>query len=54
VRGFSWIDAGKFLTGFSAVGSVAIPAILYHAQVWPFHVLMWQLPSWGHDKNDQQ
>lgn len=28
-----WIDAGKFLTGFSAVGSIAIPAILYHAQV---------------------
>ncbi|KAK9828361.1 hypothetical protein WJX74_010919 [Apatococcus lobatus] len=27
-----WIDAGKFLTGFSAVGSVAIPAILYHAE----------------------
>eukprot|EP00208_Stichococcus_sp_RCC1054_P002268 CAMPEP_0206136916 /NCGR_PEP_ID=MMETSP1473-20131121/2125_1 /ASSEMBLY_ACC=CAM_ASM_001109 /TAXON_ID=1461547 /ORGANISM="Stichococcus sp, Strain RCC1054" /LENGTH=135 /DNA_ID=CAMNT_0053529755 /DNA_START=145 /DNA_END=552 /DNA_ORIENTATION=- len=26
-----WIDAGKFLTGFSAVGSIAIPAILYHA-----------------------
>jgi hypothetical protein len=34
--GFSprWIDAGKFLTGFSAVGSIAIPAILAHAQVW--------------------
>ena len=28
-----WLDAGKFLTGFSAVGSIAIPAILYHAQV---------------------
>jgi hypothetical protein len=28
-----WMDAGKFLTGFSAVGSVAIPAILAHAQV---------------------
>ena len=28
-----WIDAGKFLTGFSAVGSIAIPAILYHAEV---------------------
>jgi len=28
-----WIDAGKFLTGFSAVGSIAIPAILYHADV---------------------
>ena len=28
-----WIDAGKFLTGFSAIGSVAVPAILFHAQV---------------------
>jgi hypothetical protein len=27
------MDAGKFLTGFSAVGSIAIPAILAHAQV---------------------
>lgn len=27
-----WIDAGKFLTGFSAVATLAIPAILYHAQ----------------------
>ena len=29
-----WIDAGKFLTGFSAIGSIAVPAILFHAQVW--------------------
>eukprot|EP00250_Pteridium_aquilinum_P009260 c18549_g2_i1 orf=47-493(-) len=28
-----WADAAKFLTGFSVVGSIAIPAILYHAQV---------------------
>lgn len=28
----SWVDAGKFLTGFSAVGSFAIPAILFHAE----------------------
>ena len=27
-----WVDAGKFLTGFSAIGSIAIPAILFHAQ----------------------
>lgn len=27
-----WIDAGKFLTGFSAVGSIAIPAILFHSE----------------------
>lgn len=26
-----WSDAGKFLTGFSAIGSIAIPAILAHA-----------------------
>lgn len=26
-----WVDAGRFLTGFSAVGTIAIPAILYHA-----------------------
>ncbi|KAI5074618.1 hypothetical protein GOP47_0010579 [Adiantum capillus-veneris] len=26
-----WGDAAKFLTGFSAVGSIAIPAILHHA-----------------------
>lgn len=31
--GGGWTDAGKFLTGFSAVGSIAIPAILAHAQV---------------------
>ena len=29
---YRWIDAGKFLTGFSAVGSVAIPAILFHSE----------------------
>ncbi|KAL2631108.1 hypothetical protein R1flu_015794 [Riccia fluitans] len=28
-----WMDAAKFLTGFSAVGSVAIPAILHHAKL---------------------
>ena len=28
-----WEDAGKFLVGFSAVGSFAIPAILFHAAV---------------------
>ena len=31
--GCRWVDAGKFLTGFSAIGSVAVPAILFHAQV---------------------
>ena len=26
-----WVDAGKFLCGFSAIATLAIPAILYHA-----------------------
>eukprot|EP00850_Spirogloea_muscicola_P007217 SM000036S13261 [mRNA] locus=s36:197786:198195:+ [translate_table: standard] len=30
-RVHSWEDAAKFLTGFSSVGSIAIPAILRHA-----------------------
>lgn len=29
----SWIDAAKFLTGASAVGSLAIPIILRHAHM---------------------
>lgn len=28
-----WVDCGKFLTGLSAVGMVAIPVSLYHAEV---------------------
>ncbi|KAF9594381.1 hypothetical protein IFM89_030983 [Coptis chinensis] len=31
--GGGWIDAAKFLTGASAVGSIAIPAILRHANL---------------------
>lgn len=27
-----WVDAGKFLVGFSSVGTVAVPTVLYHAQ----------------------
>ena len=27
----SWADAGKFLTGFSAVAALAVPAVLYHS-----------------------
>lgn len=30
---YSWKDVAKFLTGFSAVMSVAIPAILHHADL---------------------
>ena len=29
--GGGWGDAGKFLTGFSAVGCVAVPSVLHHA-----------------------
>ncbi|RWR82306.1 vacuolar protein sorting-associated protein 55 isoform X1 [Cinnamomum micranthum f. kanehirae] len=31
--GGGWIEAAKFLTGASAVGSIAIPAILRHAHL---------------------
>lgn len=40
-----WIDAGKFLTGFSAVGSIAIPAILAHAQVITVGALIMELAA---------
>eukprot|EP00798_Chlamydomonas_sp_ICE-L_P020848 gene20848-27681_t len=40
-----WIDAGKFLTGFSAVGSIAIPAILAHAQVITTGALIMELAA---------
>jgi hypothetical protein len=32
-EGGDWGDAAKFLTGFSSVGSIAIPAILRHANL---------------------
>lgn len=41
----SWADAAKFLTGFSAVGSVAIPAILRHAGIITFGAMMIELTS---------
>ncbi|KAK2364422.1 Vacuolar protein sorting 55 (VPS55) family protein [Trifolium repens] len=31
--GGGWMDAAKFLTGASSVGSIAIPIILKHAQM---------------------
>jgi len=40
-----WIDAGKFLTGFSAVGSIAIPAILAHSQVITVGALIMELAA---------
>ncbi|XP_068636277.1 vacuolar protein sorting-associated protein 55 homolog [Aristolochia californica] len=43
--GDSWVDATKFLTGASAVGSIAIPAILKHANVICWGALAMQLSS---------
>ncbi|XP_068651187.1 vacuolar protein sorting-associated protein 55 homolog [Aristolochia californica] len=43
--GDSWVDATKFLTGASAVGSVAIPAILKHANVIGWGALAMELSS---------
>eukprot|EP00198_Chlamydomonas_reinhardtii_P001607 XP_001690943.1 vacuolar trafficking protein [Chlamydomonas reinhardtii] len=40
-----WVDAGKFLTGFSAVGSIAIPAILAHAKVITIGALIMELAA---------
>lgn len=40
-----WQDAGKFLTGFSAVGSIAIPAILAHAQIIATGALVMELAA---------
>uniref|UniRef100_A0A2P2JUQ1 Vacuolar protein sorting-associated protein 55 homolog n=1 Tax=Rhizophora mucronata TaxID=61149 RepID=A0A2P2JUQ1_RHIMU len=41
----SWVNATKFLTGTSAVGSVAIPAILKHAGVICWGALAMELSS---------
>lgn len=41
----SWVDATKFLTGASAVGSIAIPAILKHAGVIGWGALALELSS---------
>ncbi|KAL0330576.1 UNVERIFIED_CONTAM: Vacuolar protein sorting-associated protein 55 [Sesamum radiatum] len=40
-----WIDATKFLTGASAVGSIAIPVILKHAGVIGWGALGMELSS---------
>eukprot|EP00898_Chlorokybus_atmophyticus_P002179 jgi/Chlat1/2962/Chrsp2S08912 len=42
-----WLNAAKFLTGFSAVGSVAIPAILRHATIITTGALLFELSSAG-------
>jgi hypothetical protein len=37
------VEAGKFLTGFSAIGLVAVPAILMHAEYITFGAMMIEL-----------
>ncbi|KAK9094520.1 hypothetical protein Scep_025989 [Stephania cephalantha] len=41
----SWVDFTKFLTGASAVGSIAIPVILKHANVIGWGALAMELSS---------
>ncbi|TKY55541.1 Vacuolar protein sorting-associated protein 55-like [Spatholobus suberectus] len=41
----SWVNATKFLTGASAVGSIAIPTILKHAGVIGWGALAMELSS---------
>ncbi|KAL5702312.1 hypothetical protein ACHQM5_027543 [Ranunculus cassubicifolius] len=43
--GGDWEDATKFLTGFSVVGSIAIPVILKHAGVIGWGALTMELSS---------
>lgn len=43
--GSSWIDMSKFLTGVSAVGSIAIPVILKHAGVISWGAMALELSS---------
>lgn len=45
VRDNSWADATKFLTGASAVGSIAIPVILKHAGVIGWGAMAMELSS---------
>lgn len=40
---YRWIEAGKFLTGFSAVGLVAVPSILAHAEYITFGAMLIEL-----------
>ncbi|KAM0043729.1 hypothetical protein Hdeb2414_s0010g00344661 [Helianthus debilis subsp. tardiflorus] len=41
----SWVDATKFLTGASAVGSIAIPIVLKHAGVITWGAFAMELSS---------
>lgn len=42
----SWINAAKFLTGASAVGSIAIPSILKHSGLIGWGALAFDLSSY--------
>uniref|UniRef100_A0A1D1Z8M6 Vacuolar protein sorting-associated protein 55 n=1 Tax=Anthurium amnicola TaxID=1678845 RepID=A0A1D1Z8M6_9ARAE len=44
-EGSGWVDFTKFLTGASAVGSIAIPSILKHADVIGWGALVMELSS---------
>jgi hypothetical protein len=41
----SFQDAGKFLSGFAAISSIAIPSILYHASIITLGSLMLELSA---------
>lgn len=41
----SWVNFSKFLTGFSTVGSIAIPSILKHAGIIGWGALAMELSS---------
>ncbi|PON51825.1 Vacuolar protein sorting [Trema orientale] len=41
----SWVNATKFLTGASAIGSIAIPTILKHAGVIGWGAMLMELSS---------
>ncbi|XP_074285859.1 vacuolar protein sorting-associated protein 55 homolog isoform X2 [Silene latifolia] len=43
--GGGWIDAAKFMTGASAVGSIAIPMILLHAKLIEVGAMVIELTS---------
>ena len=40
-----WVDIGKFMTGFSAIALVAIPAVLRHAEMISTGALVMELAA---------
>lgn len=43
--GEGYVDAGKFLSGFAAIASIAIPSILYHASIITWGSLLFELSA---------